>query len=541
MVRWAYVAVLFALGACSSDESGDDPSSGGSGGALTGGTGSGASAGKASGGGAGTGGSGTGGASGGTGGTGAVGGSSGSGGVVMPPAACIAAEPAGAVFYVATDGDDSGDGSSSNPWATITHAVESVADGSTILVRPGEYTGRVELDGVFAEGIVVRSEQPYQARLRNVGAVVTSYYGEGITLSGFDIAHSGPGGALVVQIQNLRSDGEVTRDIVIRNNVLHDSYDNDILKINNGAAFVTVERNVFYNQTGSDEHIDINSVTDVVVQDNVFFNDFAGSGRSNGNDTSSYVVIKDSNAGDDQNLGSDRVTVRRNVFLNWEGNTGANFVLIGEDGTANYEAMNVLVENNLMIGNSPNTLRAAFGVKGSQNVTFRNNTVSGDLPSLAFAFRLNVEGENMPNDDIVLVNNIWSDPTGSMEDFSDTPPAETTSFTLAGNLYWNGGANLPEDAAELVNPSSDASAVTADPALADPTAVVLPRFDPDSGSFADGSASTCEVFERLVELYARPAAGSPAIDAADPNLAASDDILGRPRAAAPDIGAIETE
>ena len=37
--------------------------------------------------------------------------------------------------------------------------------------------------------------------------------------------------------------------------------------------------NVFYNQSGSDEHIDINSVTDVLVQDNVFFNDFAGSGR----------------------------------------------------------------------------------------------------------------------------------------------------------------------------------------------------------------------------------------------------------------------
>ena len=45
------------------------------------------------------------------------------------------------------------------------------------------------------------------------------------------------------------------------------------------------ERNIFYNQTGSDEHIDINSVEDVVVRDNVFFNDFEGSGRGNGNDT----------------------------------------------------------------------------------------------------------------------------------------------------------------------------------------------------------------------------------------------------------------
>jgi len=48
------------------------------------------------------------------------------------------------------------------------------------------------------------------------------------------------------------------------------------VKINNGAGEVTVEGNIFYNQQGSDEHIDVNSATDVVIQDNIFFNDFAG-------------------------------------------------------------------------------------------------------------------------------------------------------------------------------------------------------------------------------------------------------------------------
>jgi hypothetical protein len=558
MLRYFRVTALFLLVACSESEPGDRGSNGGGGGADTGGRGgaaNGGTAGNGTGGNA-TGGSATGGSAGNTGGkaTGGneTGGSAGEGGMSgsstggmggssTPPAGCAFSEPTGDVFYVATDGSDDGDGSDAEPWATITHAIENVPDGSTVLVRPGDYEGRVELDGVFAEGIVVRSEEPYQARLRNTGAVVTSYYGEGITLEGFDIAHSGPGGALVIQIQNLRDDGGVTRDIVIRNNVLHDSYDNDILKINNGAAFITVERNVFYNQTGSDEHIDINSVTDVVVQDNVFFNDFEGSGRTNGNDTSSYVVIKDSNADDDQNLGSDRITVRRNVFFNWQGNTGANFVLIGEDGTANFEAMNVLVENNLMLGNSENELRAAFGVKGSQDITFRNNTISGDLPSLAFAFRLNVEGDNQPSENVVLANNVWSDPTGSMEDFSDTPAGETASFTLSNNAYWNDGAALPEDAAELVNPSDDSSAVTSDPELGDPSTVALPRWDPDTGRFGDGSSSTCEVFERLVEDYARPSASSSLIDAADASLSAEDDILGRARSGSPDIGAFEAE
>src|SRR5690606_12297662 len=224
-------------------------------------------------------------------------------------------------YYVATTGNDStGDGSEGNPWATIPTALGNVPDGSLILVGPGEYNGRIRLDETFTTGVTIRSQLPYQARLRHTATVVTCYTGQGITLEGFDIAHTGSGaGALVVQIQDLigpaGGDDRVSR-ITLRNNVLHDSYNNDILKINNGAADIVVEGNVFYNQAGSDEHIDINSVSGITIQDNIFFNDFAGSGRTNNNNTSSYIVIKDSNGNDDSELGSSDVTVRRNIFLN---------------------------------------------------------------------------------------------------------------------------------------------------------------------------------------------------------------------------------
>jgi hypothetical protein len=431
-------------------------------------------------------------------------------------------------------------------------ALDSVPDGSLVLVKPGLYEGRIRIRGTFLTGVTVRSEVPHQAQLVHDETVITAYAHpngcQGITLEGFDIAHDGPGAApLVVHIDGA-GDGSV-HHITLRNNVLHDSFDNDILKINNSTHDILVEGNMFYNQTGSDEHIDLNSVEDVVVQDNVFFNDFEGSGRANTNTTSSFIVIKDSNQGTDLYSGSRNVTVRRNIFLNWQGNSGANFLLLGEDGHPIYEAREILVENNLMLGNAPNTMRASFGVKGGRDITFRNNTIQGDLPSLAFAMRINIEGANPLNEVFAFYNNIWSDPTGTMgangggeDDFSDTPPGEVELWDLDHNLYWNGGEPIPEDDGESINYTDDLNPLVGDPGLAEPIDVVLPRWlpNPFPGSFADGSATIREVFVGLASAYARLPAASIALDAANSATASMEDILGRPRGDSPDIGAWES-
>ena len=86
----------------------------------------------------------------------------------------------------------------------------------------------------------------------------------------------------------------------------------------------------------------------------------------------------------------------------------------------------MLIENNLLIGNSRERMRSAFAAKGVTDVVLRNNTFTGDLPSSAFAIRLNQEGRNLPNRNIRFVNNIWSDPTGTMDNFSDGMPSEST-------------------------------------------------------------------------------------------------------------------
>ncbi len=458
---------------------------------------------------------------------------------------------ANAAYYVATDGDDTiGTGSSGNPWATIDKAISAVPDGALILVQQGTYYGRIRLRGSFSTGITIRAEPLYQVKLRNNDRVITSYDNNvrGITLEGFDIAHDGPGaGSLVIHLDG-GGTNQVSR-ITLRNNILHDSYNNDILKINNGATNITVVGNVFYNQTGSDEHIDINSVDQVIVQDNIFFNDFEGSGRLNTNSTSSYIVIKDSNGSDDIFTGTRNVTVRRNVFMNWQGSTGSNFVLIGEDGKPYHEAFNILVENNLMLGNSSQLMRAPFGVKGGRDITFRHNTVSGDLPSYAYAMRLNREGSNPVNQNIRLYNNIWADQTGSMgakiqsgtNDFSDTPPSDTSSFTLNNNLYWNGGSAIPHDSSDLINYTDDNSSYIANPQLKSPVGVTLPRWIPNTKSFGGGYTSIKTAFEALVANYCSIAKNSIAVDNANPAESPAHDILTKPRPAgnSSDIGACE--
>ncbi|MDX1999291.1 MAG: DUF1565 domain-containing protein [Thermoanaerobaculia bacterium] len=455
-------------------------------------------------------------------------------------------------FHVATTGSDTtGTGSAAAPWATINHALASVPAGSTILVAPGTYNGRVRLDD-GPSPLVLRSEVPYQARLRNTDVVVTCYTCRSVTLEGFDIAHSGPGaGALVIQIQDLIGSpgGEMAVSFVtLRNNVIHDSWNNDLVKINNGARDITVEGNLFYNQSGSDEHIDINSVEGVIVRENVFFNDFAGSGRPVGNDTSSYVVIKDSNGTDDSYLGAENITVERNIFLHWEGSSGSNFLLVGEDGQPYFEAHGVAIHSNLFLGDSANTMRAVFGVKGGQGIDFHYNTVVGDLPALAFAFRFNTEGDNPPNDILHLVGNVWSDPTGTMgagggggNDFSDTPPGQTTSlWTLSRNLYWNGGAAIPADAGELINYTADTLRLVADPLLPSLAGVVPPRWDAGTGLFADGSRTIRQVFLNLAR-YGQPAAGSPARGAGEWSFAPPLDLRGYRRigTSVPSLGASE--
>lgn len=460
----------------------------------------------------------------------------------QPVSGCWPAPTAAERFFVQTDGDDStGDGSAAAPWATISHAVSSAPDGSVIDVGPGDYNGASDLEGIFAEGIVVRAVPSYGARLRHSATVVTLARIQGLVLEGFDIAHTGPGAdPIVVHVRDELGDvggTDYPTRIVLRDNIIHDSYNNDLLKIDSGVRGVEIEGNVFFNQGPLDEQLDINAASEVAARRNIFFNDFEATGRLAMQDTASFVIVKDANGADDEIQGASEVDIDGNIFMRWQGTAAANFLLLAERGNPIYEARGVLVQNNLMVGDGGDPMRAPFGIKGATDVVFRNNTVVGDIPANAFAFRFNVEGESPPNDGISLFNNIWSSPSGAIDDLTDTELASPLeNFVLDTNLYWNGGAAVPNDDTDLVNASSDANAVLADPQI-DTAPLQSPVWDPQTELFGGGYPTICAAFDGLVARHGTPAAGGAAVDAARPDQLPQQDILGQQRTSA-DLGAV---
>lgn len=445
----------------------------------------------------------------------------------------------------APEGDDINPGSFYMPWATLKFAAATIPDrGCIVWFKDGVYNGGNRIRRRFESFTIFKAIHSYHAIFQNTGPVISITGGRNILLDGFVFQHSGPKSrSLVVQIRHNQDNW--AEYIIFRNNIFRNSYDDDLLKIYNLARFVTIENNMFYNQGPTEQQIDVNSVTDITIQDNIFFNDFEASNRPLANDTKHYIVIKDSNEGDDELLGDERITVQRNIFLNWQGSPGETFLQIGNDGKPYYEARDVTIQNNLFLGNSSNPMAAAFGVSGAADVRFINNTISGDLPSKAYAAYISTKDQNPKNNNILLCNNIWSDSTGSMgssstendNEFADGDLANSLNLILDNNLYWNGGKKIPNG--DLFSPlKDDTHRVIADPGLdTDFESLILPVWN--GSTFPSGNASIRDEFLYLGQKYGSPSSYSPALRNANPNCAPKDDIFQQARGFFPSYGAAQ--
>ena len=416
-----------------------------------------------------------------------------------------------------------------------------------IVVAPGSY-GSLSGDlGSFDRALVISSE-PYRARINsiNLGGGDVAH---NITFEGFEFGSTGS--ASVIKLDGGRTTNQNIRHIVFRNNVIHDPGSNDGVKVNAGSNNITFERNIIYNN--NDDNMDLNSVADVFVHDNIFF---AQSGDRN------LLVVKDSTPIGDPDFysGTRNVSIRRNIFLNYSGGNNSAMIYLGEDGDKDVHVVqNAIIENNLFIGNGNlDGLAAPIAMRGVRDITIRNNTFNGrysNARSWAFlAWAITGAGGRFNTEDLYIYNNVWgSNENIGVTRFSLSENENIGDFLIDHNLYWNNGNSIPQSGQGVINYTRDANRIEQDPRLPDvPSSITLPTWNASQGRFADGSATVCEAFDRLVMAYGRPAAGSPVENAGVFNvpyrggdLSSSDDvstdILGNPRSGSPDLGAVEID
>jgi parallel beta-helix repeat protein len=140
-------------------------------------------------------------------------------------ALCLRGTGLAATYYVATGGSDAANGSSFAPWATLQHAVETIAPGDTILVRSGTYAGcRIRNPGTVSAPktlardtgalVLINTPGPQNSHSSLIeiengsGSEVTDW-----TIDGFEVANSPHHGI----------DIRITNRITVRNCYVHHS------------------------------------------------------------------------------------------------------------------------------------------------------------------------------------------------------------------------------------------------------------------------------------------------------------------------------
>ncbi len=190
-------------------------------------------------------------------------------------------------YYVATTGSDSNSGTSSSPWLTLQYAVDTIASGDTILVKPGTYVGcRMRTSGasgspktlaaetagtvlINAPGALCRRPSCIEIISDDWGATPTEYW----VIDGFEVSSSPKWG-----IDGIRCDHITVTDNVVHNNGTTGVFTGIHLAYGD---YMLIERNESYSNT---EHgLYTNNGADYgIARDNILHNNGALGVHMNG-------------------------------------------------------------------------------------------------------------------------------------------------------------------------------------------------------------------------------------------------------------------
>lgn len=131
-------------------------------------------------------------------------------GLAVLPAAPAMAVPTAATYFVATTGDDTGDGSLGAPWKTIQHAIDSVGAGDTITVAAGTYTEQVTIQKsvnlIGAGRATTVIQAPPAPRAKSVVHTVTDASGTYVYTWDYVVGVYAASGTIAVRIEGFTLD-----------------------------------------------------------------------------------------------------------------------------------------------------------------------------------------------------------------------------------------------------------------------------------------------------------------------------------------------
>ncbi|SES40522.1 Right handed beta helix region [Tranquillimonas rosea] len=315
-----------------------------------------------------------------------------------------------AIYYVATDGSDSGVGNSDDPFRTINHALNSgLEPGDEVVVRPGTYNEQVNINagGSAAGNVTLRSEVPGEALIRppssayNAVSINDNY----VTIDGFDITGNGGDGIEANDVHHIE----------VLNNIAHDSGESGIQF--NWSEFIRVEGNTTYGNASDGWFSGIS-----IYQNRNITGDTETEGFR--------TVIKD-------NVSYDNIT-QTGQHTDGNGIIIDDFQSTQTDGFPNY-TFPTLVENNLVYQNGGKGVQVVW----SDNVTVKNNTAWHNNQDDQNSGTWRGEISNSQSSDNTFVNNIAvADPSVN----SNNTAIDSTSYggytndnvTWSNNLTFNG-------------------------------------------------------------------------------------------------------
>ncbi len=247
-------------------------------------------------------------------------------------------------------GSDSNNGTASAPWATISHAANSVSAGATVHVAPGTYGNVVtSVSGTASARIRFVSDTQYGAKI--VTSVDQAWLNSGnfVDIMGFDV-----GGGARIGIGNQGS------SVRIIGNVVHNSNNSCT---SNGGAGIDNE-----NYNAADDDVIANIVHDIGPMPPGTCNTVQGIYHSNlRGHIVNNIVYRVSAWGIALWHAANAVTIANNLVFNCGGTNGGGVIIGAGDAPGGVTTDNTLLVNNIIRNNGGVSVEE-LGAIGTHNI-----------------------------------------------------------------------------------------------------------------------------------------------------------------------------